>query len=199
MEENKVCPGCLRHCEKGELNCGRGEAIRVGELKPEGGHGGPDRRPPDGQASAAQQLAFLLNGIGRMGRFALEPRDAAAPILDMLEGHRGWMTEQELARRLGPRGAGLSQTLLELEKPGWITRTAGRYGPNPEVHITKAGRTRTRELGMKRGEQAEEAFRALSEEEQKQLASLLEKLSGDWRERFLPKRGRANREKGMQL
>lgn len=38
MENMNKCPGCSQHCDRNNLQCGKGEAIFNGEITPDSGH-----------------------------------------------------------------------------------------------------------------------------------------------------------------
>lgn len=38
MENMNKCPGCSQHCDRNNLQCGKGEAIFNGEATPDSGH-----------------------------------------------------------------------------------------------------------------------------------------------------------------
>lgn len=38
MENMNKCPGCSHHCDRKNLQCGKGEAIFNGEITPDSGH-----------------------------------------------------------------------------------------------------------------------------------------------------------------
>ena len=46
MENMNKCPGCSQHCDRANLQCGKGEAIFNGEINPESGH---DHGHPEGK------------------------------------------------------------------------------------------------------------------------------------------------------
>ena len=38
MENMNKCPGCSQHCDRNNLQCGKGEAIFNGEISPDSAH-----------------------------------------------------------------------------------------------------------------------------------------------------------------
>lgn len=50
MENMNKCPGCSQHCDRNNLQCGKGEAIFNGEINPDSAHSHDHREgKPHGQ------------------------------------------------------------------------------------------------------------------------------------------------------
>jgi DNA-binding MarR family transcriptional regulator len=89
--------------------------------------------------------------------------------------------QQELLEILDIRASSLSELLSKLEEKGLITRTKPDHAKrNVNVEITDLGAAVAEEHAQHKEEAAQELFASLSEEEQKTLAGLLEKLFHDW-------------------
>ena len=85
--------------------------------------------------------------------------------------------QQELLEILDIRASSLSELLSKLEDKGLITRTKPDHAKrNVNVEITDLGAAVAEEHAQHKEEAAQELFASLSEEEQKTLAGLLEKL-----------------------
>lgn len=103
-----------------------------------------------------------------------------ARLLRLLLEHDG-ATQKELADLIFVRPASMTGMLQRLEEQGWIFRS-----PNPEdkrssvVHLTPEGKEKAEELDQYRDQHSDSLFSVLTEEEQVQLLSYLEKLETEW-------------------
>lgn len=92
MESMNKCPGCSQHCDRNNLQCGKGEAYFSGQLSPEAGrpeghhggkHHGHHRRPEFPAGSLADLLAKcghrLFHG-GDESMFAVLTEEEAAQL-----------------------------------------------------------------------------------------------------------------------
>jgi DNA-binding MarR family transcriptional regulator len=140
--------------------------------------------PAEGSASAS----FLLAQIGShaAAKFAerLAPLDftpAHAGILRIL-GRRGPLTQQALAGILGMFASRLVALVDQLESRGLIERR-----DNPEdrrsyaLHLTEKGRVALQSIGRVAREHQKALLAALSIDEQRQLAQLLQRIADDQR------------------
>ena len=98
-------------------------------------------------------------------------------ILTMLYKHRTPMSQNELSRELYLSKQTVTSVVDSLEKRGLVTRTISEGDRRSrEVALNESGRTAGRRIGreMRRVELA--AFELLSEEEQRALVNIQEKL-----------------------
>lgn len=200
IEMNHNCPGCDRHCELSAPGCPRGEAYARGEHPGEaareteyrawherhdhhGGHG----KPPFAVSTEAYnamdtdgKLGILLHELHHMSRFGMESRGGQGRILRLL-ANEGDMTQRLLTEKLGIQPGSVSEVIGKLERAGYVTRSENAEDRRTaDIHLTQAGRERAEA----REQEKPELFSALSEEEKSQLLTLLERLRGDWRDRF---------------
>ena len=95
------------------------------------------------------------------------------------------MTQRQLTEKLGIQPGSVSEVIGKLERTGYVTRSENAEDRRTaDIHLTQAGRERAE---VKEQEKPE-LFSALSEEEKSQLLTLLERLRGDWQERFSKER-----------
>ncbi len=136
------------------------------------------------------KLCTLLHELHRMNRFGTESRGGQGRILKIL-AQEGDMTQRALTERLGIQPGSVSEVIGKLERAGFITRSENAEDRRTaDVHLTEAGR----EQLDARQQDKPALFSSLTEEEQTQLLSLLEKLRSDWLERFpRERRGRESR------
>ena len=101
-------------------------------------------------------------------------------ILSLLT-EKNSMTQQELLEILDIRASSLSELLSKLENKGLIIRRKPDHVKrNVNVEITDLGAAAAVEHARHKEETARVLFGSLTEEEQKTLAGLLDKLFRDW-------------------
>jgi DNA-binding MarR family transcriptional regulator len=136
--------------------------------------------PSAGRPSAA----FLLAQVGahaaaqfavRLAKLKLAPRHAG--VLRILNGAPG-MTQQALADRLGMVPSQLVALVDELEARGMVQRRENsadrrRY----ELHLTEKGRSTLQAIGQVAREHSQALLAALSEDDQRRLAGLLQRVA----------------------
>lgn len=126
------------------------------------------------------KLGILLHELHHMSRFGMESRGGQGRILKLL-AKEGDMTQRLLTEKLGIQPGSVSEVIGKLERAGYVTRSENAEDRRTaDIHLTQAGRERAEA----REQEKPELFSALSEEEKSQLLTLLERLRGDWRERF---------------
>lgn len=180
MAEITNCPVCRQRCPVENLGCGRGEtairALRSGE---------PGIVHERHAMGTADKLTMTFLRLGRMGSLALMDDDPQSRVLGMIAGHGNWMTQTQLAKRMGPQAKILEETLQTLETDGFIHRSPSEYdGGETKISLTERGLADAEKLRARRSEKAVDAFHALDEAEQDQLLTLMGKLDKDWRVRF---------------
>lgn len=98
---------------------------------------------------------------------------------------QGEMTQKELQECLGIQSGSMSEIILKLEGSGLICRMRDEKDRRKiKVQVTKEGKQFYEKEIRTRMEEERNLFNALSDEEQKQLGELLNKLFKDWEEKF---------------
>ena len=131
--------------------------------------------------SAERTLGQLLNRCGHIFTHRIggsrRGRGSVMPLLAQKPG----ITQKELAETLGVQSASVSEVLRKLERKGFVKREkAEQDRRSVRVTLTEAG---WEHLNRPEADLSE-AFRALTREEQEQLAGLLQKLLQDWEQRY---------------
>lgn len=122
------------------------------------------------------------------------PMPPAQGRLMRLLAERGATTQRSLGEMLDMRSASVSELLAKLEKPGWIRRSTNENDRRTiDINLTQEGENMLKSIGNERAEMADEVFSTLTEEELRQLHSLLGKLIGDWEGRFEDEEGCSRR------
>jgi DNA-binding MarR family transcriptional regulator len=130
------------------------------------------------------KLIINLRDLGHIVRALYEGKGSQTGILIRLR-KEGPMTQRQLTERLGIQPGSASEVLRKLEAAGLIVRTA-----NPDdrrtadIQLTPAGLARAEAAAEKRQQRHEEMFAGLTPAEQDTLLSLLERLNGQWTERY---------------
>lgn len=136
-------------------------------------------------ADINDRLIINLRDLGHMMRFLYEGKASQKRILMILnESER--MTQRDLTERLGIQPGSASEILLKLERAGLILRTPNEADRRTtDVCLTDDGRVLAAEALAQRQKRHEEMFSCLLEEERQELLSLLERVSADWRSRYM--------------
>jgi len=96
---------------------------------------------------------------------------------------RDGLTNSEIAELLDIRPSSVTAQVKDLEGRGYVERKQDENdGRVSRIFLTEEGRQLKDKRTEHKDNVSEELFQALSEEEQLQLAELLEKLSADWSE-----------------
>lgn len=133
------------------------------------------------------KLIVRLRDLGHMMRFLYEGKASQKRILIILNETKN-MTQKNLTKRLGIKPGSASEILSKLEKAGLIVRTPNEADRRTtDVCLTDSGRVLAEEALSQRRKRHEEMFSCLSEEEKRELLSLLEKVCTDWRVRYFEK------------
>lgn len=188
MTENKICPGCYRHCELNDLFCDRGkEYLRTGKLPKhmhKDNHHRENRTEHYHNASMNDKLIMNLRDISHMMRRQYEGKASQKRILIILHESDA-LTQKELTERLGIQPGSASEILSKLENAGLITRTPNEADRRTtDIQLTDAGMKLALEAVEQRQKRHQEMFSCLSSEERQTLLSLLEKIHTDWENRF---------------
>lgn len=130
--------------------------------------------------------AFLLAQVGahaamkfgdRLKKLKLAPQHAGIlRILAMTPA----ITQQSLAKTLGIVPSRLVALIDEMESAGLVERRANRDDRRRyALHLTEKGRSTLESIGRVAREHGQDLMGALSAEEQKQLASLLQRIADE--------------------
>lgn len=148
--------------------------------KSRSGDGGSEGRPIGGPA------AFLLSQVGahaamkfgeRLKKLKLAPHQAG--ILRILASTPA-ITQQSLSKMLGIVPSRLVALLDEIESAGLVERRANRDDRRRHaLHLTEKGRSMLEAVGRVAREHSLELLAALSADEQRQMASLLQRVADE--------------------
>ena len=105
-----------------------------------------------------------------------------ALILSILAG-REELSQRELQQMLGVQPGSMSEIVSKLEKKGFLTRERGEDRRGNLLRITDEGRAA---LPEKVGDEDDDLFAALTDDERATLAKLLRALLADWADRPEP-------------
>lgn len=130
------------------------------------------------------RLIWNFRDIGHTMRHISEGKGSQQRILILLLENEG-MTQKELTTRLGVQPGSASEVIGKLEKSGLIIRTESETDHRTmNLLLTEDGQMAARQALAMRKARHENMFSALSEEEKQTLLQLLEKVNGDWDEKF---------------
>ena len=133
-------------------------------------------------------LVIGLRDISHTMRSLYEGRGSQKRILIVLS-ETGTITQRELTQRLGIQPGSASEVIAKLENMGLVERTLSETDRRTaDISLTEEGRGQAQEALRQRRQRHEEMFSALTDGEKEQLLSLLEKLNGDWAERYCDSR-----------
>ena len=131
-----------------------------------------------------EKLVHGLLDINHMMRMLYEGKASQSRILIILYEHEA-MTQKVLTEFLGIKPGSASEILAKLERAGLITRIHSKNDHRTmEISLTDEGKKLAKEAVLRRRKRHEQMFECLTEDEQKNLFLLLEKLGADWKERF---------------
>ena len=131
-----------------------------------------------------EKLVHGLLDINHMMRMLYEGKASQSRILIILYEQKN-MTQRDLTEFLGIKPGSVSEILTKLERAELITRSHSENDHRTmEISLTDEGEKLAKEAVWRRRERHEQMFACLTEDEQKTLLSLLEKLGEDWEERF---------------
>ena len=144
--------------------------------------------PPAAYAQPAtpeEQLAIrLLHGLGYCGHYLhyhRGGRSGRSPMLCVLANNGGSMSQQELGLYFELKPGSLSEILSKLESDGLIVRTRDeRDRRQLNVHLTPAGQDQAQSELEATARFHEECFTCLTQEEQLQLANMLDRIKIHW-------------------
>lgn len=135
---------------------------------------------------AGGPAAFLLAQVGahaamkfgeRLKKLKLAPHQAG--ILRILASTPA-ITQQSLAKMLGIVPSRLVALIDEMESAGLVERRANRDDRRRyDLHLTEKGRSMLETIGRVAREHSQELLAALSADEQRQMASLLQRVADE--------------------
>lgn len=130
------------------------------------------------------RLVMNFRDINHTMRSLYEGRGSQKRIL-MILLETGPITQRRLTERLGIQPGSASEVLAKLERGGLILRTESADDRRTtDVVLTEQGRKLAEEARQQRVIRHGEMFSCLAEEEKDTLLALLEKINGDWQERY---------------
>lgn len=130
------------------------------------------------------RLIWNFRDIGHTMRHISEGKGSQQRILILLLENEG-MTQKELTTRLGVQPGSASEVIGKLEKFGLIIRTESETDHRTmNLLLTEDGQMAAQQALVIRKARHENMFSSLSEEEKQTLLQLLEKVNGDWNEKF---------------
>lgn len=188
MKEEKICPGCERHCDLSAPACGKGREFAKTGVLPKHSHHGEHHRsmrtPCYLSADINEKLIINLRDIGHMMRMQYEGKASQKRILIILR-ESGTLTQKELTERLGIQPGSASEILSKLESAGLIVRIQNETDRRTtNIMLTDYGNELASAAVEQRQKRHEEMFSCLTSEEKETLLSLLEKVRTDWESRF---------------
>ncbi|MBO5146549.1 MAG: MarR family transcriptional regulator [Lachnospiraceae bacterium] len=126
------------------------------------------------------RLICNFRDIGHVIRGTSEGKGSQKRVLIILL-ESGPVTQTALTEHLDIQPGSASEVLGRLEKLGFIQRTANEADKRTVlISLTKTGILEAQEALRQRKNRHSEMFSALSDEEQRELLGLLEKLCDDW-------------------
>lgn len=136
-------------------------------------------------ADRNDKLIINLRDLSHTMHALYEGRGSQRRILIVLDEIGRSVTQRELTERLGIQPGSASEVVAKLEGAGHIRRTPNEADRRTvDIALTDAGRAVAAEAREQRTRRHEQMFSCLSDGEKDQLLSLLEKLNGDWEERY---------------
>ena len=202
------CDGCSRRCPLSAPQCptgmkkagmeipegtleGRKGGKHKGDRDGHNGHRHGHRRSDDGDRGrdwleGASEEDLLFHSIRRCGnhlRHGGEKRSSQQELLTFLSNAGGSAVQSELGSILHVRRASISELLTKMEARGLIERHPDENDRRQLiVSLTAQGFRATGENTDHRRAKTSPLFSVLSDEEKKQLQTLLDKLLASWNE-----------------
>ncbi|GBG96441.1 MarR family winged helix-turn-helix transcriptional regulator [Lactococcus termiticola] len=126
-------------------------------------------------------MALRLEMMAKRFRNGGDRRGARGLLVKLWE--QDGLTNSEIAELLDIRPSSVTAQVKELERRGYVERRADENdGRVSRIFLTEEGRSAKDKRSEQRNSYSEELFNNLTEEEQAQLAGLLEKLTSHWAE-----------------
>lgn len=135
-------------------------------------------------ADINEKLIINLRDLHHIMHFLNEGKASQKRILTILSKSET-ITQRDLTQRLGIQPGSASEILFKLESAGWILRTPNEADRRmTDISLTVSGREQAKEVLEQHQKRHEEMFSCLSEEEKRDLLSLLEKVCDNWKVRY---------------
>ncbi|MCD7990429.1 MAG: MarR family transcriptional regulator [Clostridia bacterium] len=190
------CPCCPNHCQADALECGKGrryfKGINSGDERFQDREQGPYDGPGHGfhgrcqghlsreDMSLEDILLHQFRACTHFFRYGMGGKTGQQRILAML-AERGIITQRELQDMLGVQSGSLSEILNKVETSGYIMRRQNEKDRRQmNLELTESGRETARNFREEHMRKARTMFDGLTEDEKKQLSSLLEKMMEHW-------------------
>ena len=139
----------------------------------------------DTPASQLPLPRHVLHDLGFFGHYLhmnAGGRSGQQHILVKLHKSGGHMTQRDLQEAAGISSASISEVLCKLEGAGLIERTRSDEDRRQlDIALTDAGNARAECLIEKRREFEAQCLTCLSDEEQRQLVEMLDRLAEHWK------------------
>ena len=130
------------------------------------------------------RLVVTLRDISHTMRSLYEGRGSQKRILIVLS-ETGPITQRELTQRLGIQPGSASEVIAKLEQAGLVVRSLSETDRRTaDISLTEEGERQARTALEQRQRRHEEMFSALTDEDNAQLLSLLEKVNREWEGRY---------------
>lgn len=131
-----------------------------------------------------EKLVWNFRDISHTMRRIAEGKASQKRILILLREHDG-MTQKALTDRLGVQPGTVSEVLGKLEAAGLLLRTANEADRRTtDLWLTEEGKAQAHQAYFARVERHCQMFSGLSDAEKTTLLRLLEKVNGDWEQRY---------------
>ena len=192
QEEHRRGRHSRENRERGERRGeGREHDEHKGDRDGHNGHRHGHRRSDDGERGrdwleGASEEDLLFHSIRRCGnhlRHGGEKRSSQQELLSFLSSAGGSAVQSELGNILHVRRASISELLAKMESRGLIERHPDENDRRQLiVSLTAQGFSATGESADHRRAETSALFSVLSDEEKKQLQTLLDKLLASWKE-----------------
>lgn len=141
-------------------------------------------------ADLGSKLICNFWGISHMLHQISDGRGSQKRILTVLL-RSGTVTQSALTEHLGIKPGSASEVLSKLESAGLIRRS---YSDTDRrlinIELTDSGKSEAELALSEREQRKREMLAPLSPEEQAELLALLEKVTANWKERYVPVRGK---------
>lgn len=135
-------------------------------------------------ADINDRLIINLRDISHIMHSLYEGKGSQKRILIILN-ETGTITQQALTKRLGIQPGSASEVISKLQNTEMITRTPSKTDRRTvDISLTPKGKQLASDAAEQRRKRHEDMFSCLSENEKKDLLSLLEKISTDWEQRY---------------
>lgn len=130
------------------------------------------------------KLIWNLRDIGHTLRRISEGKGSQKRVL-MILLESGGMTQRELTARLGIQPGSASEVIGKLEVAGCLIRNPSDTDRRTtNIVLTDMGKTVAQEAFSQRTQRHQQMFACLSDAEKESLLGFLEKLNGDWDEKY---------------